>query len=345
MKNLTLLRVAAAWLLVLFLSSYLPAQTNISGAVSGVWNLAGSPYLIVGDANVPAGSSLQIEAGVVVQFTGEYLLEVFGNIQASSVEFKSTSTYSKGLHITNGEDTCRFAYCTFKDFQEHTVTGNSEFKGGAVYATNTKLAMDHCTFTNNGVIPYIVPGYYCLGYGGAICCEGCSGYMQNSAFTNNRITASVVTSVTGKGGAIYNSGNIVIRSNQITSNYIDLQAHNNDGGCGCGAEGGGIYTNGIVENNTISNNYCATDAWAFAYESWASAGAGSLGGGVYGGSSIKNNFIHDNDCSSEADAGTGMGYDPSSSADSKGGGVYQGSTLENNIIYNPNLCIRNLKRG
>ena len=40
--------------------------TDVSGAVEGVWNLAGSPYRLVGHTTVEQGKTLTIEPGVVV---------------------------------------------------------------------------------------------------------------------------------------------------------------------------------------------------------------------------------------------------------------------------------------
>jgi hypothetical protein len=61
----------------------LPAGTRIApGAVSGVWREAGSPYRILGDIYITRGSTLRIEPGVTVLFTGNYKLDNFGQISA-----------------------------------------------------------------------------------------------------------------------------------------------------------------------------------------------------------------------------------------------------------------------
>ena len=44
------------------------AQTEVSGQVSGHWTIAASPYLIINDAVVSSGQTLEIDPGVVVQF-------------------------------------------------------------------------------------------------------------------------------------------------------------------------------------------------------------------------------------------------------------------------------------
>ena len=48
------------------------AQTPVSGNQSGVWNLAGSPYLVTGDVFIPFGQTLTIEPGTTIQFEQPY---------------------------------------------------------------------------------------------------------------------------------------------------------------------------------------------------------------------------------------------------------------------------------
>ena len=43
-------------------------QTEIEGEVSGVWDVDGSPYILVGNASVPEDENLTVEAGVEVVF-------------------------------------------------------------------------------------------------------------------------------------------------------------------------------------------------------------------------------------------------------------------------------------
>ena len=56
-------------LLFIIISAAVTAQTNITTTtVTGVWTLAGSPYLVQNYINIPAGQSLTIEPGVAVKF-------------------------------------------------------------------------------------------------------------------------------------------------------------------------------------------------------------------------------------------------------------------------------------
>ena len=59
---------------------------SVCGNISGVWDLAGSPYNVTCDVTVPAGQTLEIRPGVKVLFTGHYRFNVFGNLQAIGTE-------------------------------------------------------------------------------------------------------------------------------------------------------------------------------------------------------------------------------------------------------------------
>jgi hypothetical protein len=60
------------------------AQTTITGTIdtTSPWTTAGSPYVITGSANVPAGSTLTVDAGVVIKFTPGITLTVNGVMNA-----------------------------------------------------------------------------------------------------------------------------------------------------------------------------------------------------------------------------------------------------------------------
>lgn len=72
--------------LVLNLSVW--AQTEVSGNLSAdeTWTADGSPYNVIGDVGVPSGMTLTIEAGVTVNYTGDFKVLVFGAIQVNGVE-------------------------------------------------------------------------------------------------------------------------------------------------------------------------------------------------------------------------------------------------------------------
>jgi len=77
------------------------AQTIIKpGNASGTWTKKASPYIIKGDINIPAGKTLTIQPGVVVQFDGLYTLNVQGSLIAVGKENDSiifTVTDTSGI--------------------------------------------------------------------------------------------------------------------------------------------------------------------------------------------------------------------------------------------------------
>jgi hypothetical protein len=333
MKTFTFHLFAAPALLLLILSSHIAGQTNISGNVSGVWTPAGSPYMIVGDTYVPADSALLIEAGVSVQFTGEFVLAVSGNIQAigaeqDSIEFRPVDTgmYTKGLHILNGQDTCRLKYCIFENFKEQTDLGNHCYKGGALYANDTRIIINYCNFRINQLV-----GCFRTGRGGAICLDSCSGNISHSRFVNNGII-NILEYIEAAGGAIYCSGNgVEIRNNIINMNYINLWLGDWYDIIDFDAYGGGVYTEGVVINNIIQENYCKTYGHSVGYTGSVWVNLESKGGGIFGGATLVNNFIKDNYCQANASAGS-VYEEGLASAYSHGGGIFGGTTINNNII-------------
>ncbi len=102
---------------------YLFAQTEFEGEVSGEWDTDGSPYIQVGDAQVPADESLTINPGVEVILGEDLTLTCNGHITAQGTEedtirFHGPEGVVDGSLILNtGEDTVRFQYCRFDSLE------------------------------------------------------------------------------------------------------------------------------------------------------------------------------------------------------------------------------------
>ncbi len=115
-----LFMVIAAWMLTIHTQS----QTIINaGPVSGTWTASGSPYHIMGDINIPAGNTLVIEPGVTVKIFSELSFKVYGQLlavgtESDSIFFLPVSTFWKCLQLLNATDTCKFNYCSFKNFKK-----------------------------------------------------------------------------------------------------------------------------------------------------------------------------------------------------------------------------------
>ena len=98
-------------------------STDISGSVSGVWDLANSPYNIVGHTNVESGTNLTIDPGVEVVFEGNYFLTISGTLICTGTEENLISFYGEGdakqgsIEIMNSEVEHSFSYCKFENLK------------------------------------------------------------------------------------------------------------------------------------------------------------------------------------------------------------------------------------
>ena len=95
------------------------AQTEVSGSIpfSTTWTSDLSPYLVVGDVQIPEGVSLTIEPGVEIWFDGAYEILVQGDIVANGTAGDSIVFTSSTPGVSSGACQLRF---------EGTALGNSE---------------------------------------------------------------------------------------------------------------------------------------------------------------------------------------------------------------------------
>jgi len=239
------MKKSSLWLISLtcLLACHIAAQTMVEeGVVSGVWSKTGSPYIVNGTVNIPAGSVLTIEPGVEVNFSGHHKFIVEGKLLAQgnpgdSIIFTASdaNTGWHGLRFLNtiaaGEDTSKISWCRI----EHgRVMGDCpDNRGGAVYSEGSNILISHCTLRRNKA----VSGAADWG-GGAIYCD-----RSNLIITENLITENYSGH---DGGAIYCAfSRPVIKRNTIINNEAAMR-------------GGGIasftFSSPEVLNNTIKNN-------------------------------------------------------------------------------------------
>ncbi|MBW6499456.1 MAG: right-handed parallel beta-helix repeat-containing protein [Bacteroidales bacterium] len=232
----------------------LQAQTlEVEGEVMGSWNA--DTVKVTGNIFLPAGASLFIEAGVVVEFQGFYGFKVDGSLQAlgtaaSPVIFTVNDT--TGLHNVNApgggwsgihmvaeseEDniTAIFDHCHFeyaKTWQEDSLP-----HGGAVYISGpANASFQHCSFLHNRT--YLS--------GGAIYFNGASPLIENCYFSANLAGHEPpVEENYGYGGAVGGiNTKAVIRGNVFFDNWST------------GIGGGLSIDNGdpLIENNIFEGN-------------------------------------------------------------------------------------------
>ena len=166
--------ISLCLLAILFLSPIeyqgIYAQTEIpAGDVSGTWTKALIlPYHINGEITIPNDSTLTIEPGVEVVFTGYYKFYVKGRLLAKGTENDTilfTISDTTGFHhltlpdggwhgikiydVAVSNDSTIFEYCTFEYGKSNTGSGIVNRSGGAIYSTIDKLRVSHCLFRYN----------------------------------------------------------------------------------------------------------------------------------------------------------------------------------------------------
>jgi hypothetical protein len=158
-------------ILALLLSSYLHAQTNVSGGIfsNATWTQANSPYIVTGNIVVFPGATLIIDPGVTVKFNDGVSLEIrqsalFANgTSANHIVFTSNNpnpvkgswdkifaNQSTGMLIQN----CEFHYAADGiTGQPASITVvNSIFTEnimGMDVSSNNYNRIDSCIFRNN----------------------------------------------------------------------------------------------------------------------------------------------------------------------------------------------------
>lgn len=266
------------------------SQTSIPGGnISGVWNLAGSPYNIQGNNTIPNDSTLTIEAGVIVNFQGQYHIDVLGRILAigsatDSIIFTTANSNDgwRGIRFdgtTNNNDTSKFYYCKLQYGKANAISGQGRNGGAFYFNLFSKAIISNCLITN----------CVALDKGGAI-------WLGNSAsiiISHNTISNN--SAATGGGGISSNYNSSIITNNVISNNIAFAY---DGGGISCNA---GYQT---ISGNTISNNSAylgggifSTSASPTIINNSISNNSAYQGGGIYCESAlpiITKNIIFDN---------------------------------------------------
>jgi len=235
MKN-TLIIILLAMIFTLFADTEVPA-----GSVSGTWDFAGSPYNINGELQIEVGDTLNIDPGVVVNFTGDYKFIVNGKIMAvgsagNEILFtaEDSQTGWRSMRFINttttGQDVSQLVFCNFE--YGRAIGVSPYYQGGALYCLNSsELLIQYCSFSNNSAT------------------TGGTMYLQNSHIELNfvEITQSVAT---GAGGGIYlNGSDVIITDSEITGNTAVYDG----GGINC-FDSDPMLTRVLIAGNTTAWN-------------------------------------------------------------------------------------------
>ena len=129
----------------------LPAQTTVSGPISGTWDTSGSPYFVIDNCVVPTNQSLVIKPGVKVVIGQNLRITVNGWMEAigtsdSCIQFTApndTVYWDKILVNYSLGGVTKFRYCNFN---------NADTALHLLNAAHTNEAMRNeiqfCTFEN-----------------------------------------------------------------------------------------------------------------------------------------------------------------------------------------------------
>ncbi len=149
--------------------------------VWGNWTAAGQPYRIYSDIEIPAMHTLEIEAGVRVEFTGDYTFTIGKNARLiskgtaiDSVHFcaiDSNTTWGGLSFIESGGDDA-LIYCAVRDVNGESDTERA--RAGALYLDKSFPLISNCIFYNN-------TGQF----GGAVYCVKSMPEIQSSQFISN----------------------------------------------------------------------------------------------------------------------------------------------------------------
>ncbi len=278
-------------IIILFIFITSISATDVSGNQSGVWNLANSPYNIIGEITVPPNETLQIEAGVEVIAMGNYKITALGNILASgtfndTIRFHGNNELNwGGIRLEDEVTTSQFNYCRISNTDDTNDYGiqsiNSPVTINHSYLDDHQKAVSFSALSSND------PSVMAI-------INSKIAYVQKSGITvtdnSNVIIDSCEVTRCAIGGSPYGAIQLSLQNNShscspiITNNYIH---HNDMQGITLANLYGYNNMAPTVEYNEVSYNY--TGIYLY------------VGKGYYKGNHIHHNFVENN-----ADSGAGV---------------------------------------
>lgn len=283
--------------------SDISASTNVpAGTVSGIWTLAGSPYLVQGNILILNDSTLTIQPGVIVSLQGHYKLNVQGRLIAigtttDTIVFTAANTTTgwKGIRFDNtsiANDTSRITYCKIQ-YAFATGVAPDNYGGGLFFNNSSKVVVSKSRIVNCKAVRGA--GIYFSGFGGPVITENTIAYNTHdndgggAIFvdygSSPTITSNIISNNSALGAGAASGGILCSGGGNITGNTITHNTSFMNGGgincAGCNATisgntiayntastfGGGIYCGSIsypvFNNNIISNNYATNGGGLF----------------------------------------------------------------------------------
>lgn len=227
-----LIRVALIVASFLCLPKAAQAQTPVSGAVSGIWNLAGSPYLVQADVSIAAGNTLTIDAGVEVRFNPATQMTSNGtlNINGTSIAlvlFKSSVLPGapgdwKGVTVSGGASSVTGLRL------ENAISGFSLSNAATLLVSAsqfTRLQGSGVFYQSSGNLSVTSSSFNGMQSGIYLFSQGTSPVIQNNQFTNcfaNAIEAAFMKSAILSGNLATNNAvnGIVLTLQTVTASIV-----------------------------------------------------------------------------------------------------------------------------
>ena len=257
MNHNTLSAILAA---LLVSASGLLADTIPGGDVSGTWYQSNSPYYIAGDITVPAGDTLTIEPGVVVQGLVSYGLTVQGWLEAVGTEADSIHFDWGNIRLNNAPDSSHLVYCTLSGgsmplrcFNSRPMVSHCAIPSGGLMAVgvyNSSPRISDCIIENAGI------GIDWWGDGGTISGSTIRRNIEHGVYAGDMPLLTFIDCVIDSNGGLDSPGpGVMFTSGNLA--FTDCVISNNTT---WDAAGGGVYCeNGTATftNCTISGNKAA----------------------------------------------------------------------------------------
>ena len=135
--------------------------TQVSGKLGSDmlhWTKQNSPYIVTGDTQVKEGSELTIDAGVIVQFTGNYYLSVRGVINAQGTKENPIIFVQSGDNLRSWNGISVDSNVGLSITDKYTYSSGNILKNCMIIGADNPLTLktgtyiDSCTVTGSGSV-------------------------------------------------------------------------------------------------------------------------------------------------------------------------------------------------